>query len=187
MKAHETSVLRHGSDYARHRAAKISYSAIRAREIARQDGMLARYGVSNPSQLAETHDKRRCAYAARTPEQRAATRLKNMTTRIARGTSVPEHDPTVFSSKKAYTRRVRQLTNLNVRALDLFPGRSIGLHVDHKVSILQGYRDKVLPSVIAHPLNLQLLPASANSKKNSRSSMTLQELHSLIEASTSSG
>jgi len=180
-KARATSIERYGEDYATARAKKRSASTISRTENARKKSMLIRYGVSNPAQLEEAQQKRKLTYSKRTDEQREATRLKNFATRCARGISLPNDHPSIFKSKKSYTRRVRYLTNVSVKQHGLFSSRSREQHVDHIFSVLDGYRHHVSPEVLAHPANLRLLCASNNSRKNSRSDITIDELFARIE------
>lgn len=175
-KMHKTKVEKYGKDYAR--LAMVNQTAEdRAKsEQARKKSMIEKYGVSNPSSLADVQAKRRTAYSKRTEEQRINTKIKRTSTRVANGTSVPDDHPSIMGTKKQYTRRVRYLTDLTIRENKLFDSRSMECHVDHKYSILEGFRNQVPPKLIAHPANLCLLHRSENSKKNSKCSILLSEL-----------
>lgn len=50
-------------------------------------------------------------------------------------------------------------------------------HVDHKFSVMEGFKNNVNPNIIAHPVNLQMLYWSANISKKDNSCISLQELY----------
>lgn len=77
-----------------------------------------------------------------------------------------------------YVETVRKLTEKNVRKywVDNKDKRSTEWHLDHKVSIKECYENNILPEYAAHLCNLEVVPQSYNSKKNSKSSMTPSEL-----------
>lgn len=54
--------------------------------------------------------------------------------------------------------------------------RSRRFHLDHKFSIHDGFKSGILPSIIGHYHNLEILPASKNREKWSGSSINLEEL-----------
>lgn len=54
--------------------------------------------------------------------------------------------------------------------------RSPLYHLDHKYSVIRGYYDKVDPELIASKFNLEILPRSDNSKKNSKCSLSITTL-----------
>lgn len=54
-------------------------------------------------------------------------------------------------------------------------------HVDHKLSILDAWHAGLSAEVVNHPANLQILEAKENSSKGARSSITVDELLSLIK------
>ena len=49
-------------------------------------------------------------------------------------------------------------------------------HVDHKVSVLEGYYAGLTVDQLSHPANLQILSAADNVAKGARSSMSIDEL-----------
>lgn len=55
-------------------------------------------------------------------------------------------------------------------------GKEGAHHIDHKFSILNGYKQKVSPFVIGHLCNLQMLPWKINLSKHSACSIPLDEL-----------
>lgn len=51
-----------------------------------------------------------------------------------------------------------------------------GVSRDHLYSITDGYKNKIDPGIISHPANCELVLHTDNSRKNSRSSISLDEL-----------
>jgi 5-methylcytosine-specific restriction endonuclease McrA len=60
-------------------------------------------------------------------------------------------------------------------------------HVDHKFSILDAWHAGLSEEIVNHPANLQIIEATANSSKGSKSSITLTELLTLIADEFTSG
>lgn len=56
-----------------------------------------------------------------------------------------------------------------------------GYHLDHIVSLADGFRNGTPLYIITHPANLRIIPAKENVSKNSKSDMTLDELFKRIE------
>lgn len=54
--------------------------------------------------------------------------------------------------------------------------RSRKFHLDHKFSIIDGYKNNILPETIGHYKNLQILSAKDNRTKWGDSSITLEEI-----------
>jgi hypothetical protein len=54
-------------------------------------------------------------------------------------------------------------------------------HLDHKVSIFEGFAYNVPPEIISSIYNLEFLPHSVNCQKNKTSSMTIEKLTNLYE------
>jgi hypothetical protein len=76
-----------------------------------------------------------------------------------------------------YAARVRTVTGR--QCLDMLPNselRGKGYHLDHRFSIVEGFRHDVEPEVIGDILNLEFVPEKVNLTKNSKCSITLQEL-----------
>lgn len=58
-------------------------------------------------------------------------------------------------------------------------GHEIGqrtFHVDHIVSVMDGFTKKISPAIMSHPANLRILEAGKNASKGARSDMTIEEL-----------
>lgn len=183
-KCSTTNIAKYGEGYASKRAKLRSNESIESGERARKQAMLEKYGVTNPIQVPGASKKRASSMLKwKDPVKAKDRRERQYATRVKNGHSVPNDHPSIFGTKKAYTRRVRYLTNKIVEDLNLFPERSKYLHIDHMFSILDGFRLGVNPEILAHPKNLRLLSAGENSRKNSVSSISLSTLLDLIEHS----
>ena len=51
-----------------------------------------------------------------------------------------------------------------------------GVSRDHMFSISDGYKLKIDPAIISHPANCQIILQADNSKKNAKSSISLNQL-----------
>ena len=81
---------------------------------------------------------------------------------------------------RIYARKARKLAQAWARS----NGHEIGkltYHVDHKVSVLEGWNNKLPLEVISHPANLQILEARENSGKGAKSCMTIEKLLTMIK------
>lgn len=77
------------------------------------------------------------------------------------------------------TNRYRQeLTEGYITGLAGKPG---AWHIDHKFSIIQGFREKISPFVIGHRENLQMLPWKQNIQKLHRCDISLEELFCITD------
>ena len=54
-------------------------------------------------------------------------------------------------------------------------------NLDHKYSIIEGFKNNVPPQTIGHIANLEMLPWKDNLSKQGNCSITLQELKKLIK------
>lgn len=59
-------------------------------------------------------------------------------------------------------------------------GNKHGYDADHKFSIVAGFKNNVDPLIISHWKNLEIIKHKENSSKNSKCSLTLEELLTLI-------
>jgi hypothetical protein len=86
-----------------------------------------------------------------------------------------------------YRDRVRLLTkesyNNNFYNITDAKKRSKSWHLDHKYSILEGYKNDVPEELISHWTNLEILHHSINESKGYKSSITLKELINSIKES----
>ncbi len=82
--------------------------------------------------------------------------------------------------KKYYTQKVREATQQNFtkyfHSIENAKLRGHHYHLDHKLSIDEGYRKGISISIIAHPANFQILPKAINEAKGAKSSISLSHL-----------
>jgi len=83
-----------------------------------------------------------------------------------------------------YESNVEQLTNQNfhkyyylINPNNLKRGKDY--HLDHIYTIIDGFKNNILPEIVASPINLQMLTAFDNISKHSRSDMTKEILYDL--------
>jgi len=93
-----------------------------------------------------------------------------------------------FESKwKLYSKIVRLMTERNYKKYKFILNplnlkRSMqDYNLDHKFSIFDGYKYNILPYVISHPFNLQIITKNENAKKYFHSSLTVDELFEGVE------
>jgi hypothetical protein len=149
--------------------------------------MISLIGVENSSQLPSVNAKKKQTYRARYGvdhyNQTTASKKNNANKARKRWEKFWEGVP--HESKYQYTERVGYLTDRNYRRykdiLDPQGLRSHQWHLDHVFSKSDGFRYNVDPVVVAHPANLRIISASANSSKNFRSEISLQVLLERIE------
>lgn len=81
---------------------------------------------------------------------------------------------------KRYARSCRKLSQLWAKDNGYELGQQT-FHVDHIFSIMDGFRNKISPSIMSHPANLRVIEAKKNSAKGGKSEITLAELLKLTE------
>jgi len=87
----------------------------------------------------------------------------------------------IYKSYNEYKKRVYSLTEENVaknrkKILDIHL-RGKQYHLDHKFSIYAGWKSKILPELLAHVYNLEIVPAKYNTDiKNKNCSLSLKKL-----------
>ena len=74
----------------------------------------------------------------------------------------------------------KSIRNYGHKIIDL-ENRSMTHHLDHKFSIIEGYKNKVSPELIGSIHNLEMLPHIENINKRDKCSITLDELIELNE------
>lgn len=89
-------------------------------------------------------------------------------------------DPEKAKEYRSYARFIRQRAQKWARDQGYELGQQT-YHVDHKLSILDAWHAGLSAEVVNHPANLQILEAKENSSKGARSSITVDELLSLIK------
>jgi len=95
-------------------------------------------------------------------------------------------DPETLSKFKLYSSKVWKFTNYSLKKYSKkiknfeLRGRN-KYHLDHKFSILEGFKQNIEPKLIAHWKNLEMLPEHENIKKGSLCSITFDELKILTD------
>jgi hypothetical protein len=153
-----------------------------------QNGMLKKYGVSNPSNSSKLLEIRKNTFINRygvdnpyklNIEDRIA---KTRNTNIKNGRWLSDDDRLPFD---LYKRTVWKETNKSIRIHNMksiFSNRSRqGHHLDHIYSIYDGFINNVPHHIVGHVTNLQLLFSKKNQSKQSNSWHTLDELLNKIK------
>ncbi len=119
--------------------------------------------------------------AEATEERKKEVQEKGLQTKIKKGQILPielRDQYTVYRGRVRFLTEKVYLTHKGIiNPKNLQRGRGIGFYVvDHKFSIFNGYKNDIDPEVMACVFNLQMLPFSSNSIKNSKSCITITEL-----------
>jgi hypothetical protein len=76
------------------------------------------------------------------------------------------------------TYRIYNLEEDFINPLGLIRGNNKDeAHLDHRVSVAEGFKNKILTDIISNPYNLEMLSPTINWKKKANSSITLKELY----------
>lgn len=94
-----------------------------------------------------------------------------------------------LSNFELYYRRVLQNTynsiinkyNADELKIRKPAGVSGGMHIDHKFSVVEGFKNNIIPSVIGSQSNIELIPWEDNLHKSSSCSITKEELFEQYE------
>jgi len=81
---------------------------------------------------------------------------------------------------RAFARRCRRVALAWAKEKGYILGQQT-YHVDHKMSILEGYYANFTVDQISHPANLQVIPAKENIAKGSNSILSKEELLELLD------
>ena len=149
---------------------------------------LKKYGVKNISQDKEIHNKQittRIKNGNLNPDgtipQHIINKIKK--TNIANGTWFDYSNINLKESYKKYKKEVYTLTNKNIKENSTFKERSILIHVDHILSIKDGFKQQIPPNIISNLANLRLISNIENIAKGAKSLITYEELLLLISKS----
>ena len=130
------------------------------------------------------HSKKLFEKLRTTVDEQTGKTLLELANDKRRATTGKGLDKTDFEKYLGVVRKLTEANDLTV--LDNFEkrGRSDlvedAYHLDHKVSIFEGFINDIAPEVIANINNLEMLPASINCSKGKKSSMLLDDLLKLI-------
>lgn len=94
------------------------------------------------------------------------------------GLRIPDHQLTDF---QLYKRKVRELTEINYRKYfyQINPNklpRGKGFDLDHKYSIVQGFKDCIPVHIISNHKNLEIMESKLNKSKCGKCSVTIEEI-----------
>ena len=98
-------------------------------------------------------------------------------TRIKNGNQIPDEE---LKNYIVYKRLCWKYTNKSIKEFKIenFDKRGINYHLDHKYSIMQGFKDGIIPSLIGSFKNLEILPAIDNCSKKDKCSIPIEDLFS---------
>lgn len=85
--------------------------------------------------------------------------------------------PDDISEHEKYKSLVWKETDKNFKKYFIGESRSREIHLDHVVSITDGWMNKVPPEIIGSRVNLRLLDGIINRKKSNKSDMTIEMLY----------
>lgn len=133
-------------------------------------------GVKNPWQISYIVEKN---HSDEIKEKQLKTKIKN-------GNAI-DYEAFPRTEKEQYYFEVNKLTRLAYREFKniinpdniLFKNRQFA--IDHIYSRFDGFQNNISPIIIAHPCNLRVITTSQNSRKNSRSDQTIEDLLKSIE------
>ncbi len=89
-------------------------------------------------------------------------------------------DPTKNKTFKSYRNRVSALTRKTLKNNNIIINY-LTHEIDHKYSVKEGFNNNVSIEIICHISNLEILPITENRKKQSKCSITLEELLTSID------
>ena len=94
-------------------------------------------------------------------------------TPIAEKTQLQQYVRSVKKCQYLFKEEIAQLENFDHRGQS---GEDGTFHLDHRISVMYGFRNDIDPSIIGHICNLEMKPWLENNKKYSKCDLTLEEL-----------
>jgi len=104
--------------------------------------------------------------------------------KLRRLTSIVDGELITF---KDYYRKVWKFTNLHSSQVPEIELRGVNYHLDHQFSIIEGFKQGVLPSLIGHRVNLRVISARDNLQKGSSCSIELSTLYQKLGSINQAG
>ena len=80
-----------------------------------------------------------------------------------------------------FTKLVRYYTNKDLQEINNIEFRAINFHLDHKFSILEGFKQGISPEIIGSNVNLEIISSDLNCSKGGNCSISKEELISSFE------
>lgn len=113
-------------------------------------------------------------------------RSKIKQTKINHGRQLPDDQVPLYN---LYYRKVNSHTYISLKkkfTKEELKKRTIcgvngGFQIDHRFSVIRGFINNILPSIVGCCSNLELIPWLNNTRKNSNCSITKEELFSLYD------
>ena len=111
--------------------------------------------------------------------------LKTKETKIKKGIYLSKELQTPY---QIYKKDVWKETNENIKKYGDFISYNKNIrkmflyHIDHKYSIINGFKNNISPKIIGNIFNLEMLFCKTNWKKNSKNSITIEELELKIHS-----
>jgi len=148
------------------------------------------HGVEYPFQNSEIIEKSKITclknHGVDNPAKSSKIQKIIRHTRVERGYWVSENQ---LSDYAKYRRQVNQFTSRSIRLkytqneLETrgLGGKNGAMNIDHKFSIVEGFRNNILPCIIGSQCNLELIPWLENYKKHDRCSISKGDLCRIYE------
>ena len=160
-----------------------------------KDRIFGKIALTNKIKIAKLTKKERKVkfgkglrkfFKTATDERKKQMYDKLVDAKIAKGLYVNRKDVSKFEN---YSVKCRNLSEANYRKYkkEINPKKlkrgTNGYHLDHIVSVLDGFKNHIAIEIIASRHNLQMLPYAINIKKHAQSWMSIEKLQKLYESS----
>lgn len=182
-KMKSTMILKYGTEHSFH-SKVIKQKALNT--------WLSKYGVDNPFKSHHIKEKIKQVLKERYGVDNASNintdiRIaKGIKTKIENGWIIPDE---FLSDYQIYRKSVKRLTEITYKTYkhiinpdnkERVTNGKIGFQLDHKYSVIEGFLNNVLPEIISHRCNLQMLEWSNNRAKSKRCDVSLDQLKNEI-------
>lgn len=143
-------------------------------------------GDKNPMYGKKQSDDTRMKQSSKAKNRDPRCYVEGIKTKILRGIVLPREQKNAWQLYKDEVYRVTYYSwkshhqIINPCGLE----RGVYYELDHKFSILEGYKEKVPPEIIGHYINLEVITKTANRKKSSKCSISIEDLFLLYDSST---
>lgn len=120
-------------------------------------------------------------YAEASEEEKNEVYKKSIKTKVDKGICIDRSNINEWENYKNEVRKITERNYIKYKHI-INPHNNPrkrgnkGWHIDHIVSIFDGFCNSISPEIIASPFNLQMLEGSVNNSKNTNSWMTIEEL-----------
>ncbi len=164
--------------YANHCSRKCAKNDPKQQQKEKQNNIL-KYGVDHPMKSLNIQNNYKSAiikkYGVNNPFSSNEISKKIHQTKIKNGSNILHTDE--YLNYKLRVKRVTNMQNLKTLKNYSLRGRTKNdYHLDHKYSILKGFKDNINPEIIGSIVNLEYIPASLNCSKQEKCSIQKEEL-----------